>query len=149
RLLSPPGLAGIAILSATAEEQPAILATLETANGQPCQLLPGQPPMRAVLRLDGRVVDDVLAVVRARGELELHVHGSAAVLDQLDQHFGVATAVPSSPAERLLREAFSERQLALAIEQMQCSFDAGLQTLRALPPADRRQAAAAARERSR
>lgn len=146
-LLSPPGLAGIAILRVGAAERVSVLAALETPTGKPCQLLDGQPPMRAVLRLDGQVVDDVLVVSRVNQQLELHVHGAPAVLDQLDHHFGVVVEVATSPAERLMREALSTAQLSLALEQLSFDFDGELAALRALP--DRNAAIAAARERSR
>ncbi|MFT4513294.1 MAG: small GTP-binding protein [Planctomycetota bacterium] len=146
-LLSPPGLAGIAILGVAAAERESVLAALETPAGKPCRLVAGQPPMRAVLRLDGQVVDDVLLVSRAGDHLELHVHGAPIVLDQLDQHFGVVVVAASSPAERLLREALSAAQFWLALEQLSFDFDDELAALRALP--DCRAGVAAARERSR
>ncbi|MGK0154390.1 MAG: small GTP-binding protein [Neolewinella sp.] len=146
-LLSPPGLAGIAILGVAAAERESVLAALETPAGKPCQLRAGQPPMRAVLRLDGQVVDDVLVVSRANNQLELHVHGAPAVLAQLDRCFGVVVAVAGSPAERLLREALSTAQFSLALEQLPFDFDSELAALRASP--DCRAGLAAARERSR
>ncbi len=147
QLLSPPGLAGIAILGVTGDERESVLAALETPSGKPIELLAGRPPMRAVLRLDGRVVDDVLLVARTGELLELHVHGAPAVLDQLDRRFGVVIAAASSPAERLLREALSTAQFALALEQLSFDFDRELAALRTSP--DRRAALAAACERSR
>ncbi len=146
-LLSPPGLAGIAILGVAAAERELILAALATPAGKPCQLVAGQPPMRAVLRLGGQVVDDVLVVSRANQQLELHVHGAPAVLDQLDQRFGVVVVAPGCPAERLLREALSTAQFSLALEQLSFDFDGELAALRASP--DRSAGIAAARERSR
>lgn len=151
-LLSPPGLAGIAILGVAADEQDRVLGALRTPSGKPCRMRSGQPPMRAVLQLDGKVVDDVLLVMRPGNRLEMHVHGAPLVLDQLHRHFTVSVAPPSSPAERLLREALSPAQCALALEQLGFDFDRELEALRAALARDPQLAAAslaAARERSR
>lgn len=148
KLLSPPGLAGIAILRVEATERDAVVAALHTAIGMP-QFGAGQPAVRAELRLDGRVVDDVLVVCRSDDQLELHVHGSSAVLDQLDQCFGVSVAAPRTPAERLLEQALSVEQFALAAEQMQFEFAAELAAISSLPIATRRPAVTEALERSR
>ncbi len=148
-LLSAPGLAGIAILAVQPSERIAVIACLETPSGKPCRVLPGKAPIRALMRIDGHVVDDVLVVARSEERLELHVHGAPAVLEQLDQHFGVAVVAAYSPAELLLREALCPEQFALAVEQLQFDFAAELAALRALPVADRAREVAAARERSR
>ncbi|MCK5945555.1 MAG: hypothetical protein KAI24_26430, partial [Planctomycetes bacterium] len=149
RLLTPPGLAGIAILRAAPAERQRLLACLRLPGGGPCAPAPGQPPVRAVLRLDGRDVDDVLVVERRGVGLELHVHGSPAVLDQIDAQFGVLVAPAEGPAERLLREALSVEQLDLALEQRGFSFEAELEALRAMAPDARRAARDAAVARSR
>lgn len=149
KLLSPPGLAGIAVLAVSPSERAAVLAALESPSGAPCHPVAGQASMRAVLKLAGRVVDDVLVVVRSGGELELHVHGSPAVIEQLDQHFGIAVQEPDSPAQRLLLEALSEQQFALAAEQLGYDFEVCLAALRELPELARRVALTAACERSR
>lgn len=148
-LLSAPGLAGIAILAVKPSERMAVISCLETPSGKPCRVLPGQAPMRALMRLNGHVVDDVLVVARSQERLELHVHGAPAILDQLDQHFGVAIVAAHSPAELLLREALCPEQFALAVEQLQFDFAAELEALRGLPAADRARKISAARERSR
>ena len=149
-LLSPPGLAGIAILGVAPAERDAVLAALQTPSGKPCRLRSGQPPMRAVLQFDGQVVDDVLLVARADDQLELHVHGSPAVLDQLDQRFGVVVAPAGNPAEQLLRESLSTAQFALALEQLGHDFGAELDALRTMVQGPERTAAiTAAQERTR
>lgn len=149
KLLSPPGLAGIAILRVEARERDDVVAALRTATGKTPQLGPGRPATRAELRLDGHVVDDVLVVCRCDDQLELHVHGSPAVLDQLDQHFGVSVATPVTPAERLLAEALSVEQFALAAEQLRFDFSEELALLKLLAVAERRTAVTEALERSR
>ena len=149
QLLSAPGLAGIAILEVQPSERIAVLAALESPSGKPCRVIAGQAPMRALLRLDGHVVDDVLVVARSQERLELHVHGAPAVLEQLDQHFGVAVLGARSPAELLLREALCPEQFALAVEQLQFDFVVELDALRLLPVVDRVRELRAARERSR
>lgn len=148
-LLSAPGLAGIAILAVQPKERAAVLACLETPAGKPCRVESGQAPLRALMRLDGHVVDDVLVVARSHERLELHVHGAPAVLDQLDRHFGVAIVAAHSPAELLLREALCPEQFSLAVEQLQFDFAAELDALRVLPVADRAREISAAQERSR
>jgi len=146
KLLTPPGVAGVAVVSARGDERGALLACLRTPSG--AAFTPGAAPRRAVLLLDGEVVDDVL--VLARGEaLELHTHGSPAVLDQLDRRFGLQIEPPRSPAERLLREALSVAQFELAAEQLGFDFDAELQALRDLPQPARAAGLAAALARSR
>ena len=146
RLLTPPGVAGVAILSVEPGERDALARDLGLAGAR--TLEPGQPPRRAALRFDGREVDDVLVVARASGDVELHVHGSPAVLDQLDQRYGVRVSSPSSPVERLLRDALSAAQLDLALEQRSFDFDAELEALRAESAAARAAAKAAALRRS-
>lgn len=148
RLLTPPGLAGIAILRADADERDAVLACLRLPGGSACAPTPGQPSQRAVLRFGDEDVDDVLVVARGDGALELHTHGSPAVLDQIAARFGLEVEPPGSPAERLLREAMSVEQFDLAAEQRAFDFDAELAALRALPADERRRAHGAALERS-
>ena len=149
RLLTAPGLAGIAVLRAEPEERNALLACLYSRGGLAPAPAPGDPPRRASLRFDGRDVDEVLVVTRGDGALELHAHGSPAVIDQIDERFGILVAAPLRPAEQLLQQAMSEAQLDLAIEQRELDFDAELAALARLPPAARRAATAAALERSR
>jgi small GTP-binding protein len=148
KLLTPPGLAGVAVLRVEPGERADVLACLQLADGRPCAPSPGRPPQRAALRIDGRDVDDVLVVARADGALELHTHGSPAVLDQIAARFDLEVAPAATPAERLLREALSDQQFDLAAEQCGYDFDAELAALAAMPPAARRAAVDAARARS-
>ena len=75
----------VAVLQVEPEERAAVLADLGLVGAEVPPLVAGQPPRRRTLRFDGREVDDVLVVARTGGAVELHVHGSPAVLDQLDQ----------------------------------------------------------------
>jgi len=124
QLLSPPGLAGIAILRLAPAEHEAIQASLFGPSDRPVPFVPGAAASRAELRFDGRVVDDVLVVCRTDGSVELHVHGSPAVLEQLDERFSVAVSQPGTTAERLLQEALGVEQFALFAEQMRFDFAA-------------------------
>ena len=130
-------------------ERLAVLDALRTVTGGDLRVEPGHPATLAELRLHDRAVDEVLCVPRADGQIELHVHGSPAVWDQLDQQFGVSVALAETPAERLMQEALCEEQFALAAEQSRLDFAAELAAIRARPVAERRQAVARALERSR
>ncbi|HEB51902.1 MAG TPA: GTP-binding protein [bacterium] len=149
KLLTPPGLAGIAVLAVEARERAAVAASLHSASGATVAPVVGGPPVRAALVLDGEVVDDVLALVRADGELELHVHGAPAVIDVLDRRFGVRVDEPLDPAEGLLRAAMSVEQLDLALEQRAYDFDRELAALLALPVRQRRDGLVEVLRRSR
>lgn len=148
KLLTPPGVSGVAVLEVEPEERAALLVDLGLVGAEVPPLVAGQPPRRRTLRFDGREVDDVLVVARTGGAVELHVHGSPAVLDQLDQRYGVRVPPVDGPAERLLRDALSPEQLDLALEQRGFDFDAELAALRAAPPATRAAGVAAALRRS-
>lgn len=147
--LTPPGIAGVACVRAAAGERQALLACLRNGEGAPLRLVAGGPPLRARLHLQERVVDDVLVVDRGDAGLEVHLHGSPAVLELLDRHFDVVAALAPSAAARLLREAISVEQLDLALEQLDAGFDDLLADLAQLPAAARKPAAAAALTRSR
>lgn len=132
RLLTPYGTGGIAVLAIDAAERATVLACLRSKSGSPVVLCAGAPPRRCDLVLDGEVVDDVLAVDRAEG-LELHLHGSPGVLERVARSLGPFQVAPGSPAEQLLRDARSEAQLDLALEQMGYDFDAALVAAARLP----------------
>lgn len=148
RLLTAPGVAGIAVVLVEAHERASAQIVIgETASCARTSC--GMPPCRASLRLDGQRIDDVLVVPRANGQLELHLHGSAAVLCALDQHFGLVAAPPENAAHRLLRSALGEAQLMLALEQATPGFTASLVAARSIPAAARRVAILDAIRRSR
>jgi tRNA U34 5-carboxymethylaminomethyl modifying GTPase MnmE/TrmE len=147
-LLTPGGVAGIAVLRAGAAERPAVLASLRTPHGD--AFSPARSgPRRAVLVLGDRDLDDVLVIDRGAAGLELHVHGAPAVLAVIAQRFGVSPAVDARPAAQLLRQALGVAQLDVALEQLAYDFDCCLQQLAALPQPARALARDAALERSR
>lgn len=145
RLLTSPGTAGVAVARFDADERHRLLACLQDMAARPFAVTAGAPPRRASLHLDGASVDDVLVVDRGDRGLELHLHGSRAVLAALARHFAAVPTPTPPPAEQLLRNAMCEAQLDLAIEQLGFDFEAHCRELAAAPPA----AAAATRERSR
>ena len=155
QLLTAPGVAGVAVLRAVGAAREALLSCLVDGSGRALAPRGGGGPRRAVLQLDGRAIDDVIVSCPPAGDpaaLELHVHGSPAVLDQLDVRFGLLVAAPVNPAEQLLREALSVEQFDLAAEQLRWhggDFGASLTAALRLPPPHRRLALRAARERSR
>lgn len=148
RVLTPPGLAGVAVVRFGDGERHAALACLRSRHGAPVPLRSGGPPILCALHVEGRAVDDVLAVDLGERGVEVHVHGSPGVLAALSRRFGTGTdAAP--PAERLLRVALSVEQLDLAIEQSAIDFDAFVAGLRARPPDLRRRERDFALARSR
>ena len=155
RVLTPPGAGGVAVLAVEGADRWTWLAErLRGREGLPLTAarLAGRGPVLTGLVIGGRSVDQVLCVDRpARDRTELHLHGSPAVLALLEQSFGSAAPVPPhSSAERLLREARSDAQLALALEQLPFGgIDAWLAALSGRPAAERRAALAAACARSR
>jgi small GTP-binding protein len=149
RLLTPPGVAGIAVVQVQACERERLAPCLRRPGGGPVATTPGLPPRRAWLQLDGQVVDDVLLVDRGARGLELHLHGSRAVLAALERHFVFEAPVHESPADRLLRLAMSDSQLELAIEQLQYDFDGFCRGLVTMSPAVRARELESARQRTR
>ncbi|MBL8732404.1 MAG: 50S ribosome-binding GTPase [Planctomycetes bacterium] len=148
-LLTPAGIAGVAIVRAGADEQAVVRTLLRRPGGGPCRLVPGQPPVRAELCFDGSVVDDVLALDRGSHGLELHLHGSAAVLAALRQRFPLHVALPASPAAQLVCDALSIEQLQFGLEQQAYDFGSWCRQVAGLPAASQRAELAAARRRSR
>jgi len=149
KLLTPPGIAGIAVLRATAEERSRLAAMLRGPNGAPPVFAPGSPPRRATLHVGDATIDDVLVVDRGPAGLEVHLHGAPAILDALRTVFAIDDAAPRSAAERLLWHAMSPGQLQLAIEQMAFHVDEFLRELATLPHERRRERVDAALARSR
>lgn len=148
-LLTPPGIAGVAIVRAGAEEQAAVRPLLVWQGRGRRGPEPGQPPARAALCIDGLVVDDVLVLDRGPRGLELHLHGSAAVLAALRARFPLIQALPRSPADRLIRDALSVEQLQLGIEQTAFDFAAWCHHLASAAAEVRRAELRAAQVRSR
>lgn len=149
RLLTPPGTGGVAVVATQdPQERARLWACLRDRGGAVPAVEAGAPPRLVHLVLDGAMVDECLLVVRRDGTVELHLHGSRGVLDALEQAFVVEQDDPA-PADRLLRDAMDVGALQLAAEQRQESFARFLAALRAMPPAERAVAGAAALERSR
>ncbi|MEM7198804.1 MAG: GTPase [Planctomycetota bacterium] len=153
KVLTPRGPGGVAVV---ALRGPAAAgraeALVRTARGAPVRVT--AVPRLCWLWLDGGPVDQVLVVRRADGAVELHLHGAEAVLAALERAVGGWTAAPvANPAQRLLEQAGSEGQLALALEQLGGpggrDFAAFVGEIGALPPGARRAAARAARQRGR
>ncbi|MFK7742944.1 MAG: GTPase [Planctomycetota bacterium] len=159
RLLTPRGLAGVAVLAVEPAEREAVLACLRMPSGLAPKLVAGGPPLRVVLTGGGPAphddplaadIDDVLVLQDRQGAIELHVHGSPMVLERLRERFTVEMhAASRGPAEQLLRDAMSVEQLALACEQRAFDFAAELGRIAGLAAdAERSLCFAAARQRS-
>lgn len=155
RLLTPRGAGGVAVVEVRGPRRLEVLADLVECGAagdhaaRRAALATGAP-VRAVLRLAGSAVDDVLVVDRPRiGSTELHLHGSPAVVGALAQAVGLASGGEPCAAGRLLREAHGDGQLALALEQAaHRPFAAVLAELATLPPDRRAREVAALRARS-
>lgn len=149
RLLTPPGIAGIAVVAVPAAQRTAVGAALFTVAGEPLAIAPGAPPRRARIVLDGRIVDEVVVLDRGPLGLELHLHGAPAVLEQVGAAFGLEAAIAAGPAEQLLQHAGSVEQFDFAVEQLAHDFDADLAAARRLPRPGCAAALAAMLRRSR
>ncbi len=149
RRLTPAGIAGVACVLAEPSERAALAACLRTIGDRPLTLIPGGAPRRARLHLGGQAVDDVLVVDRGAAGVELHLHGSPAVLELLTEAFGFVAGPAPSPAQRLLQQAIGVEQLDLALEQLGLDFDSHLTGLRQQPAAIRAVEVAATIDRSR
>ena len=147
-VLTPDGMGGIAVLSARGAQRASLLALLQRSDGRPLQLRPGAPPVRARVVLDGVAVDDALALQRADGAVELHVHGSPALVELLSERLGGRRRAEPQGAQALLQAARSEAQLAAAVEQLGFDFSACMEELGALPGPRRAAAGAVVLRRS-
>jgi small GTP-binding protein len=150
-LLTPRGAGAIAVVALTGEDRRvAASGWLRTRGGRPLALAELAVPRLCVLVLGGEAIDEVLAVDRPRlGTLELHLHGSEAVLMALERHAGPPAPAEPDPAERLLREALDPAQIALALEQLALPLGAFLADLARLEPSACAEAARAALSRTR
>jgi small GTP-binding protein len=149
KMMTPAGVAGIAVVRAGASERPSLARALRAQDGQPVALTPGAPPRRASLHLDGKKLDEVLVVDRGVDGLELHLHGAPVVLEALHRVFGLEEATAPTAATKLLRHALSPAQLDLALEQVAFDFEACCVAIAGLPRAMGLVAAREALERSR
>ncbi|MCA8977290.1 MAG: 50S ribosome-binding GTPase [Planctomycetes bacterium] len=155
RLLTPPGMSGVAVVWFERAELEAVAACLRTRSGGRFVASGSAAPRLMTLWLDGSPLDEVLVVegrARAAGAdrdrsrpdgIELHLHGSPVVLAALRSHFPDHVAAdgscpgPLAPADRLLRAALSVEQLDLALEQRVADFAGFVAGLAARPAAAR------------
>lgn len=124
RLLTPPGSGGVAVVEVTGPDREVALgAILDDRGGGALRLV-------GVVAKDGSIVDRALRVERPGGEaLELHLHGSPAVLSAVAEAVGgFAVGEPAGAAERLMADAVHPNQLALALEQQRCGGFAALRS---------------------
>ncbi|MBI5849841.1 MAG: 50S ribosome-binding GTPase [Planctomycetes bacterium] len=154
RLLTPNGRGGIAVLAATGPDRLSRLAPLlrRRDGGAPSPgELAGRGPWLVVLVIDGEPVDDVVFVDRpAFGSAELQLHAAPTLITELiARGIAVIESAAASPAERLMRDAIDERQLALALEQRALDgVEAALERLCGVERTARRAELVAMRERS-
>lgn len=148
RLLTPWGVGGVAVVAAGNADERRRLAGMLRRRGAPVELVPGRPAM-CTLMLDDVAVDQVLALDRGAAGLEVHMHGSPVVVEAIGLRCGQSAPAPASAAARLLRDALSEAQLRLALEQSALDFAAFVDGLACLRQPKRDHARDAALERSR
>lgn len=148
RLLTPPGIAGVAVVLVEPHDRRNLANLLRDDRGASVTTVPFAPPRRARLCLGREAIDDVLVVDRGAQGVEVHLHGSPAVLQMLPIT-STAGELPRAAALELLRSAISRGQLRLAVEQMGHDFDRELLDASRLHPSSARRAIAAALRRSR
>lgn len=111
-LLTPRAAGGIAVVSLTGDDRHEVAAAL--LGGAPVD----HDPRRRWLTVAGERIDEAVVFTRPdRHSIELHVHGSLAVLAALETVLGPLTAPQASARELLLRRCESEAQLEFALEQ--------------------------------
>ncbi len=111
-LLTPRGHGGVAVVGVRGEDRWARVREFVAASEG------GRGPQLGELRCDGVIVDEVLLVDRPAAQiLEIHLHGSPAVVRAFERAAGGFAIRPVGRADRLLREAHSREQLGLALEQ--------------------------------
>jgi len=150
-LLTPTGAGGVMVLALRGPDRwRRAHELLRTSDGQP---LDGQPlaltagPRLATLWIADRALDQVLVVDRpALSQLEVHAHGSPAVLRALEAALGSCRRECPGPAQELLWHARGPEQLELALEQLAHPLE---QLLRGPPGVERDAALEAAWDRRR
>lgn len=149
RPLTPPGVSGIAVVGVEPGERSALLSCLRLPTGRPFACS-SEASLLALLAIDGAPADEVLVVDRGSRGLELHLHGSPAVLATLRSQFVVANAPATSdePAAALLGSALCREQLDLALEQRAWRFSDVLDELASWPTAKRVREVAKIQDRS-
>ena len=148
RRLTPPGAGAVAVLEVVGEQA---LARLAALLGRPLPAAGGVTLGRLVA--DGETLDEVLVVGRERGAVELHLHGSPAVVRAaLARLGGEARTSAAAPAERARRAAHRAPSMAGArvlLDQAAGAFDRGIARLAASRGAERAVLAAELLERGR
>lgn len=127
-LLTPRGHGGVAVIAVHGEQRWQRVAELfQTAEGRPVR--PTAGPQLVTMYLDGQATDQVLLVDRtARACLEVHMHGSPAVVAGLEEAVGGwVESLPIDSRQRILETARSRAQLGLCLEQAELDFEAQLQ----------------------
>ncbi len=148
RRLTPPGAGAVAVLEVTGERARSRLAAL---LGRP---LPdaGRVSLGRLVA-EGETLDEVLVVRRDLGAVELHLHGSPAVVRAALAHLGgEAPAAAAAPAERALRAAHrapSRAGARVLLDQAAGAFERGIARLAASRGAERAELAGELLERGR
>ncbi len=146
RVLTPRGIGGVSVVAIEGADRLDRAAGLLRRRGDDAPMRPSARPTLARLCVDGEVLDEVLVFDRPdRQRVELHLHGSEAVLGALP----LMPREGSSAADRLLRSALGDAQLALALEQRAHPWSEFVAGLADAPDAERAAAIDAARARSR
>lgn len=135
RLLTPRGMAGVAVVSFDADERQSVLAMLRfrTADGLAAA---GHRPVRGDLWIEGEQLDDALVVDRGEAGLELHLHGAPAIWSRLSLAASLRAGGDSPAPEpwmTVLRTAMSSEAVALACEQSELDFTAALAAVGSMP----------------
>lgn len=139
-LLTPRGMGGVAVVAVRgdpAERRRAAARLLRSKGGGPVDPAACRAPRLAELWVGGEVVDQALVVDRAE-QVEIHLHGSPAVIERLERELGgLEVGTPEGRAGRLLASACGEAQLRLAFEQQAYDLEHWIASLRSEPPAVR------------
>lgn len=148
RRLTPPGAGAVAVLEVTGEEA---LSRLAAMLGR---ALPDAGTVTlGRLVADGETLDEVLVVGRDLGAVELHLHGSPAVVRAALAHLGgeasTSVAVPAERARRAAHRAPSRAGARVLLDQAAGVFDRGIARLAASQGAERAELAAELLERGR
>lgn len=125
RRLTPPGAGAVAVLEVTGEADLARLASL-LDRGLPAE---GRVVL-ARLGADGETLDEALSVRRGDGAVELHLHGSPAVVRAAIAHLGGESRAEATPpatrAARLAPRAASRAGARVLLDQAAGSFERGV-----------------------
>ncbi len=133
-LLTPRGHGGVAVVAVRGEGRWRQIGDLVRGRDGG-EVLHGHGPQLVTLYLDGQAADQILLV--DRGDcLELHLHGSPAVVESLENAVGgFVVACPVGSRQRLLETARSRAELDLCLEQAGFDFDMELQAAELDEPA--------------